>query len=142
MRRRASWRRSPTHVITAILQRTPAADGTSPQAFVRRNQPAREGTKRAGHALRSVVRPTSYLLKKLVLPLPIKGGGLLRTVDDARAYVLALPSPIQPEWELAWTLISKEADIPAVTRQVLIALLLADQLDLKVLARMIGARRR
>jgi hypothetical protein len=40
------------------------------------------------------------------------------------------------------TLISKEADIPAVTRQVLIALLLADQLDLKVLARMIGARRR
>jgi hypothetical protein len=39
-------------------------------------------------------------------------------------------------------LISKEADIPAVTRQVLIALLLADQLDLKVLARMIGARRR
>ena len=81
-----------------------------------------------------VVRPMSYLLKKLVLPLPIKGGGLLRTVDDAR--------PVQPEWELAWTLISKEADIPAVTRQVLIALLLADQLDLKVLARMIGARRR
>ena len=40
------------------------------------------------------------------------------------------------------TLISKEADIPAVTPQVLIALLLADQLDLKVLARMIGARRR
>jgi hypothetical protein len=49
-------------------------------------------------------------LKKLVLPLPIKGGSLLRTVDDARAYVLALPSPVQPEWELAWTLISKEAD--------------------------------
>ena len=89
-----------------------------------------------------MVRPTRYLLNKLVLPLPIKGGGLLRTVDDARAYVLALPSPAQPEWELAWTLISKEADIPAVTRQVLIALLLADQLDLKVLARMIGARRR
>jgi hypothetical protein len=89
-----------------------------------------------------VVRPTSYLLKKLVLPLPIKGGSLLRTVDDARAYVLALPSPVQSEWELAWTLISQEADIPAVTRQVLIALLLADQLDLKVLARMIGARRR
>ena len=110
--------------------------------IVHRNQPARVGTKRAGHALRSVVRPTSYLLKKLVLPLPIKGGGLLRTVDDARAYVLALPSPVQPEWELAWTLISREADIPAVTRQVLIALLLADQLDLKVLARMIGARRR
>ena len=89
-----------------------------------------------------MVRPTRYLLNKLVLPLPIKGGGVLRTVDDARAYVLALPPPVQPEWELAWTLISKEADIPAVTRQVLIALLLADQLDLKVLARMIGARRR
>lgn len=42
-----------------------------------------------------VVRPTSYVLKKLVLPLPIKGGSLLRTVDDARAYVLALPSPVQ-----------------------------------------------
>ena len=59
------------------------------------------------------VRPTRYLLNKLVLPLPIKGGGLLRTVDDAHAYVLALPSQAQPEWELAWTSISKEADIPA-----------------------------
>ena len=89
-----------------------------------------------------MVRPTRYLLKKLLLPLPIKGGGLLRTVEDARAYVLALPSQTQPEWEQACTLISKEADIAAVSRQVLLALLLDDQLDLKVFARMIGARRR
>ena len=89
-----------------------------------------------------MVRPTRYLLKKLLLPLPIKGGGLLRTVDDARAYVLALPSQAQPEWEQVYTLISEEADIAAITRQVLLALLLDDQLDLKVFARMIGARRR
>jgi hypothetical protein len=67
--------------------------------------------------------------------LPIKGGGLLRTVDDARAYVLALPSQAQPEWEQVCTLISKEADIVAISRQVLLALLLDDQLDLKVFAR-------
>jgi hypothetical protein len=33
----------------------------------------------------------AYLSKKLTRPLPTKDGGVLRTVKDARTYMLALP---------------------------------------------------
>jgi hypothetical protein len=33
----------------------------------------------------------AYLAKKLSRPLPIKDGRVLRTIADARAYMLALP---------------------------------------------------
>jgi hypothetical protein len=36
--------------------------------------------------------PSEYLSKKLTpYPLPTKDGGVLRTIDDARGYMLAMP---------------------------------------------------
>ena len=37
-----------------------------------------------------MLRPAPYLSKKLSRPLPTKDGGVLRTVKDARIYMMAL----------------------------------------------------
>ena len=39
---------------------------------------------------RAMLRPAPYLAKKLTRPIPTKDGGTLRTVLDARTYMLAL----------------------------------------------------
>jgi hypothetical protein len=40
----------------------------------------------------------AYLSKKLTRPLPTKDGGTLRTVADARAYMLGLSKQRVVEW--------------------------------------------
>jgi hypothetical protein len=66
----------------------------------------------------------AYLSKKLTRPLPTKDGGTLRTVADARAYMLGLSKQreLQTRWQRVAGLILEEADIGAVSRQLELAL--------------------
>jgi hypothetical protein len=54
----------------------------------------------------------AYLAKKLSRPLPIKDGRVLRTIADARAYMLALPDHREQRqtWQHAAKLIVEEAN--------------------------------
>jgi hypothetical protein len=61
----------------------------------------------------------AYLSRKLTRPLPTKDGGTLRTVLDARAYMLLLLA---------------KADVGAVSRQLELALLYDGKLDVRARA--------
>ena len=73
----------------------------------------------------------AYLSKKLTRPLPTKDGGTLRTVADARAYMLGLSKQreLQTRWLRVAGLILEEADIGAVSRQLELALFMDAKLD-------------
>jgi hypothetical protein len=66
----------------------------------------------------------AYLSRKLTRPLPTKDGGTLRTVLDARAYMLRLSKDRErsARWQRAAELLLAEADIGALTKQVELAL--------------------
>jgi hypothetical protein len=76
--------------------------------------------------------PPAYLSKKLIRPLPTKGGGVLRTIADARAYMVAMPAAHDgcARWLRAAELILEQADADAVSRQVHLALLYDARLDI------------
>src|SRR5258708_36852557 len=62
-----------------------------------------------------------YLSQKLTpYPLPTLDGGVLRTIGNARAYMLALPKKREQRshWQHACRLLLQEADVAALTRQV------------------------
>ena len=62
--------------------------------------------------------PSEYLSKKLTpYPLPTKDGGVLRTIDDARGYKLAMPKrrKLRAPWKHAWRLLLEEAGAAAFT---------------------------
>jgi hypothetical protein len=76
--------------------------------------------------------PSEYLSKKLTpYPLPTKDGGVLRTIDDARGYMLAMPKrrKLRAAWKHAWRLLLEEAGAAAFTRQVHLALSMDGKLD-------------
>jgi hypothetical protein len=78
--------------------------------------------------------PPAYLAKKLTRPLPIKGGGILRTTGEAAEYVLALPQAEHcNRWRRAAELLLEQADVAGVSRQVYLALFYDAQLDLKAI---------
>ena len=80
----------------------------------------------------SVMLPSEYLSKKLTpYPLPTKDGGVLRTIDDARGYMLAMPKrrKLRAPWKHAWRLLLEEAGAAAFTRQVHLALSMDGKLD-------------
>ena len=56
---------------------------------------------------------SAYLKSKLSRPLPIKGGGVLRTVTEAKAYMIALPAlrETRQHWQHAAALMMAEADV-------------------------------
>jgi hypothetical protein len=86
----------------------------------------------------------TYLSKKLAYPLPIKGGEVLRTIQDARDFLLTL-SPQQElrnHWHYACQLILEEADVKAVTWQLHRALFLDGRLDLVAFESMNRPQRR
>ncbi len=74
----------------------------------------------------------AYLAKKLTQPLPTKGGGVLRTIADARAYMVAMPAAHGgcARWLRAAELILEQADVASVSRQVHLALFYDAQLDI------------
>jgi hypothetical protein len=73
----------------------------------------------------------AYLSKKLTRPLATKDGGTLRTVLDARAYMLRLPKNRQrsARWQRATQLVLAKADVGAFSRQVELALVYDGKLD-------------
>ena len=77
-----------------------------------------------------------YLAEPLTpYSLPTKDGGLLRTIGDVRAYMLALPEE-RDHWKPAYRLLIHGAGAAPLTLQVYVALLKDGQLDLEELARM------
>jgi hypothetical protein len=90
-----------------------------------------------------MLRP-EYLAKNLTpYPLPTKDGGVLRTIGDARAYMLALPKKREQRahWQHASRLLLQEAGAPALTRQVHLALFMDGKLDAGAFEHMSSARR-
>ena len=66
-----------------------------------------------------------YLAKQLTpYPLPTTDGGVLRTIGDARDYMLALSKERErrADWQHACRPLMEEAGVAAVTRQVHLAL--------------------
>jgi hypothetical protein len=74
-----------------------------------------------------------YLAEPLTpYPLPTKDGGLLRTIGDARAYMLALSEERERDhWKPAYRLLVHGAGAAPLTLQVYVALLKDGQLDLE-----------
>jgi hypothetical protein len=77
----------------------------------------------------------SYLSKKLTRPLPTKDGGMLRTVLDARSYMLRLPKDRGRSAPMATrsAIALERADVAAVSRQIELALLYDGKLDISVM---------
>ena len=85
-----------------------------------------------------------YLSQKLTpYPLPTKDGGILRTIDDARAYMLSLSKKrgLRAHWQHAGRLLLKEAGAAALTWQVQVALFMDGKLDDGAFRYMSSARR-
>jgi tripartite-type tricarboxylate transporter receptor subunit TctC len=74
----------------------------------------------------------AYLSRKLTRPLPTKDGGVLRTVLDARTYMLALSKDREQNarWQRAAELLLARADVAAFSKQVELALFYDAKLDL------------
>ena len=84
-----------------------------------------------------------YLSERLTPhPLPTKDGGVLRTVGDARGYILTLPKTrkSRAHWKRASLLLQEEVAAAALTRQVQVALVMDGKLD-NTFERMSTARR-
>ena len=64
-------------------------------------------------------------------PLPTKDGGVLRTIGDARAYMLALPKEREwlDHWKVAYRLLVRGANAAELTRQVHLALSVDGEFD-------------
>jgi hypothetical protein len=85
-----------------------------------------------------------YLAEKLTpYPLPTKDGGVLRTIGDARAYMLALPKNREQRahWQHACRLLLQQAGAAVLTRQVHLALFMDGKLDAGTFEHMSRARR-
>jgi hypothetical protein len=79
-----------------------------------------------------VMLPSEYLSERLTPhPLPTKDGGVLRTVGDARGYILTLPKTrkSRPHWKRASLLLQEEVGAAALTQQVQAALVMDGKLD-------------
>ena len=71
-------------------------------------------------------------------PLPTTDGGVLRTIGDARDYMLALSKEREwlDHWKPAYRLLAQGADAAALTQQVHLALSRDGKLDVGALERM------
>jgi hypothetical protein len=82
-----------------------------------------------------------YLAEQLTpYPLPTKDGGMLRTIGDARAYMLALSKEREwrDHWKEAYRLLVVGGGAAALTRQVHLALSRDGQLDVGAFEHMTG----
>ncbi len=70
-----------------------------------------------------MLRP-AYVSQKLTHPIPTKDGGTLRTVLDARTYMLALSKDREHrvQWQRAAEMLLAEADVDAFSKQLELAL--------------------
>jgi hypothetical protein len=81
-------------------------------------------------------RPSAYLHQKLARPLPTTDRGTLRTVLDARDYMVSLLKrrELRGQWQRACELLLTEADVGELTKAVELALFYDSKLDLTVRA--------
>jgi hypothetical protein len=89
--------------------------------------------------------PSAYLAQRLTpYPLPTKDGGVLRTVGDAHAYIMALPKKraLRAHWQHAGRLMQQQTNAAALTRQVNVALFMDGKLNSGAFEQMSSARRR
>jgi hypothetical protein len=79
--------------------------------------------RRRAPNLNSCRMSPAYLSQKLTRPLPTKDGGTLRTVLDARTYMLALSKQRETrrQWQRAAELLLGQADVAAFSKQVELA---------------------
>ncbi len=84
-----------------------------------------------GRPILDAAMARAYLSKKLTRPLRTKDGGTLRTVLDARAYMLRLSRKRErsAQWQRAAQLALAKADVGAFSRQLELALLYDGKLD-------------
>jgi hypothetical protein len=84
----------------------------------------------------------AYLSRQLTRPLPTKDGGTLRTVAEAKAYMLGLSKAreLRAQWQRAAELLLGEADVGAFSKQVELALFYDAKLDVSKIAGNITAR--
>jgi hypothetical protein len=86
-----------------------------------------------------VVFSLQHLAERLTpYPLPTKDGGVLRTIGDARAYMLALSKEREwlDHWKPAYRLLVVGAGAAELTQQVHLALTRDGQLDVEAFDRM------
>ena len=78
---------------------------------------------------------TEYLAANLTRPIPTKDRGVLRTVADARDYMVALPKyrESQHHWQQTAKMILDQADVADVSRRTELALFYDGKLDLRAL---------
>jgi len=74
----------------------------------------------------------AYLSKNLTRPIRTKDGGTLRTVLDARTYMLALSKrrETRRQWQRAAELLLEQGDVSDFSKQVELALFYDAKLDL------------
>jgi hypothetical protein len=82
-----------------------------------------------------MLRP-AYLSKKLTRPLPTKDGGTLRTVAEARTYMLGLSKAreLRAQWQRAAELLLAEADVADFSKQIELALFYDAKLDVAAMS--------
>ena len=75
-------------------------------------------------------------------PLPTKDGAVLRTIDDARAYMLALSKEREwrDHWKAAYRLLVRGANAAELTRQVHLALSVDGEFDSEAFESMSASR--
>jgi hypothetical protein len=97
--------------------------------FPPREQPPLTRVPLPGYA--SGVSP-AYLSQKLTRPLVTKDGGTLRTILDARAYMLALSNDRErrAQWQRAAELLLAQTDVADFSKQVELALFYDAEVDL------------
>jgi hypothetical protein len=86
-----------------------------------------------------VMLPSEYLSERLTPhPLPTKDGGVLRTIGDARAYMLALSKEREwlDHWKPAYRPLVVGAGAAEVTHQVQLAMSRDGQLDVEAFEHM------
>jgi hypothetical protein len=87
------------------------------------------------------LRSAPYLSKRLAYPLPIKGGAVLLTLQDARDHILKLGAQRETRyWQNVYGMISAQVDVVSVTSQFHSALLMDGSLDLEAFEHLKQAR--
>jgi hypothetical protein len=83
-----------------------------------------------------MLRPAPYLTRKLARPIPTKDGGTLRTVLDARTYMVGLSKAreLRTQWQRACELLLAEADVAELSKAVELALFYDAKLDVTAMA--------